>query len=86
MQEKETIMVCSVRVGNSVARDICSPSLGKHHDAEQLPFMTEFSILTSQPINMLKTALRCNTRRRFRATTRHFTSAAVKKVLKMESF
>ena len=28
---------CSVRIENSVTRDNCSASLGKHHDAEQLP-------------------------------------------------
>ena len=29
---------CSVQIVNSVTQDICSSSLGKPHDAEQLPF------------------------------------------------
>ena len=37
MQEKESVMVYSVRTENSVTWDNCSVSLGKLHDAEQLP-------------------------------------------------
>ena len=41
MQEMESIS-CLVRIENSVTLDNCSASLGKSHDAEQLPLLRNF--------------------------------------------
>ena len=42
MQEKESVMVGSVQIENSIIQDNCSASLGKPHDVEQLPSWRNF--------------------------------------------
>ena len=53
---------CLMQIENPVTQDNCSASLDKLRDAEQLPFVTVFSICSSQPLTILIIKKMCNVR------------------------